>query len=304
MRVLLTGAGGFIGAQVARALLARGAEVHAVVRDATRAPRLAALAKDLVIHEADLVDPAAAARVVAASKPAICVHGAWYAVPGKYLDAPENLTHVAASLDLAQRLVHAGCTRFVGLGTCFEYDTSLGVPLVESSPTKPRFLYAASKLALHDMLGHYAPLAKIGFAWCRIFYPYGPMEAPERLVPHVIDRLLGGGVADTTLGRQVRDFLHVADVGAAIAAVALSEVEGAVNVASGTRVTVRELVGTIARLCAAEDRVHFGAIPYRQGDPMHVLADVTKLASTGFTPRFDLASGLEDTLRARREELA
>jgi nucleoside-diphosphate-sugar epimerase len=304
MRVLLTGAGGFIGAQVARALLARGAEVHAVVRDKAHAPRLTAIAKELTLHEADLVDPAATARVIAASKPEICVHGAWYAVPGKYLDAPENLTHVAASLDLAQRLVHAGCTRLVGLGTCFEYDTSLGVPLTESSATKPRFLYAASKLALHDMLVQYAPLAKIGFAWCRIFYQYGPMEARERLVPHVIDRLLGGGVADTTLGGQIRDFLHVADVGAAIAAVALSELEGAVNVGSGTPVTVRELVSTIARLCEAEDRVHFGAIPYRPGDPMHVLADVTKLASTGFTPRFDLASGLEDTVRARREELA
>ena len=304
MRVLLTGAGGFIGAQVARALLARGAEVHAVVRDRSRAPRLAAVEKELTIHEADLVDPAARVRVVEASRPETCVHGAWYAVPGKYLDAPENLTHVAASLDLAQRLVHAGCTRLVGLGTCFEYDTSLGVPLRESSPTRPRFLYAASKLALHDMLSMYAPLAKVGFAWCRIFYQYGPMEARERLVPHVVDRLLGGGIAETTEGGQIRDFLHVADVGAAIAAVALSDVQGAVNVGSGVPVTVRELVGAIARICDAEDRVRFGALPYRPNDPMHVCADVSKLASIGFQPRFDLESGLEDTVRARREELA
>lgn len=302
MRVLLTGAGGFIGAQVARALLASGAEVHAVVRDRSRAPRLAAIEKELTIHEADLVDRAAAARVIDAGKPEICVHGAWYAVPGKYLDAPENLTHVAASLDLVQRLVHAGCTRIVGLGTCFEYDTSLGVPLVESSPTKPRFLYAASKLALHDVLRAYAPIAKVGFAWCRIFYQYGPMEPRERLVPHVVDRLVDGGVAETTEGGQIRDFLHVADVGAAIAAVALSDLEGAVNIGSGVAVTVRELVGTIARLCDAEDRVRFGAMPYRPNDPMHVCADVTRLASVGFRPRFDLERGLADTLRARREE--
>jgi nucleoside-diphosphate-sugar epimerase len=299
MRVLLTGAGGFIGAQVARALLARGAEVHAVVRDRSRAPRLAGIEGELTIHEADLVDPAATARVIEASKPEICVHGAWYAVPGKYLDAPENLTHVAASLDLAQRLVHANCTRIVGLGTCFEYDTSLGAPLTESSPTKPRFLYAASKLALYELLSHYAPLAKTGFAWCRIFYQYGPMEARERLVPHVIDRLRSGGVAETTAGGQIRDFLHVADVGAAIAAVALSDLQGAVNVGSGTPVTVRELVSTIARICDAEDRVRFGAIPYRANDPMHVLADVSKLAGTGFRPAFDLESGLRDTIHSQ-----
>jgi nucleoside-diphosphate-sugar epimerase len=304
MRVLLTGAAGFIGAHVARALLSRGVEVHAVVRGRGRAPRLDAIAKELTLHEADLVDPAAAARVVAAARPGACIHGAWYAVPGKYLDAPENLTHVAASLELAQRLVHAGCTRFVGLGTCFEYDTSLGVPLRESSPTKPRFLYATAKLALHDLLLAYAPLAKTSFAWCRIFYQYGPMEARERLVPHVIDRLLSGGIADTTEGGQIRDFLHVADVGSAIAAVALSELEGAVNVGSGVPVTVRELVSTIARVCDAEDRVRFGALPYRPGDPMHVCADTEKLRRTGWEPRFDLESGLRDTVRARREELA
>jgi len=311
MRVLLTGAGGFIGAHVASALLARGTHVHAVVRSAARAPRLDALRTlrepgepgsrhRLTLHEADLLDPVARGRVVAEVKPELCIHAAWYAVPGKYLSAPENLAHVAASLELATALVHAGCTRFVGLGTCFEYDTSGSTNLTESSATAPRFLYASCKLALHDMLAAYAAVAKTSFAWCRIFYQYGPHEAAERLVPSVVDRLLGGGVAETTLGEQIRDFLHVADVGAAVATVALSQLEGAVNVGSGAPITVRDLVSTIARLCGAEDRVRFGALPYRPGDPMHVCADVRRLASTGFTPRFDLESGLRDVVEDRR----
>ena len=305
MRVLLTGAGGFIGAHIARALLARGAEVHAVVRDRSRAPRLAAIAKDLTVHEADLLDPASAARAVEASGAEICIHAAWYAVPGKYLAAPENLAHVAASLDLTTRLVAAGCKRFVGLGTCFEYALeAVTTPLDESSATGPRFLYSTCKLALHDILRAYAAHARTSYAWCRIFYQYGPMEAPERLVPHVIDRLASGGVAETSEGAQVRDFMHVADVGAAVASVALSEVEGAVNIGSGVPVTVREIVATIARLCDASDRVRFGALPYRPGDPMYVCADVQKLRHIGFEPRFDLENGLRDTVRARREELA
>ena len=300
MRVLLTGAAGFIGAHVAAALLDRGVEVHAVVRDASRAPRLDAIAKQLTRHEADLLDPAARARVIGLAKPNLCIHAAWYAVPGKYLSAPENLAHVAASLELATALVDAGCTRFVGLGTCFEYDTGIGANLTESSATGPRFLYASCKLALHDVLAAYAAVAKTSFAWCRIFYQYGPDEPAERLVPSVVDRLLAGGVAETTLGAQVRDFLHVADVGAAIASVALSELEGAVNVGSGVPLTVRELVATIARICGAEDRVRFGALPYRPGDPMHVCADVTRLAGTGFAPRFDLEAGLRDVVDDRR----
>lgn len=306
MRVLLTGAGGFIGAHVARALLARGAEVHAVVRDRSRTARLTAIERELTFHEADLTDPAATTRAVEASRPAICVHAAWYAVPGKYLDGLENLDHVAASLHLARQLADAGCRRFVGIGTCFEYDTNIAAPLRESSPTAPRFLYATCKLALHDILRAAAPHTKTSFAWCRIFYQYGPMEARQRLVPHVIDRLLdveGGGTADTTAGAQVRDFLHVADVGAAVAAVALSNAEGAVNIGSGVPVTVRDVVSTVARICDAEDRLHLGAVGYRPGDPMYVCADVTRLSHIGFTPQFDLESGLRDTIRSRREEL-
>jgi nucleoside-diphosphate-sugar epimerase len=320
MRVLLTGAGGFIGANIASALLARGIEVHAVVRNARRAARLDAIARPfagqdrsgerehgkgaLVIHEADILDPAARARVIEASTPELCIHAAWYAVPGRYLAAAENLAHVAASLDLAMALVHAGCTRLVGLGTCFEYDTSTSENLTESSPTTPRFLYATCKLALYQMLQAYAPLANLSFAWCRIFYQYGPQEPAERLVPSVIDRLLGGVVAETTEGAQVRDFLHVADVGEAVATVALSNLEGAVNVGSGVPLTVRRLISTLARLCDAEERVAFGALPYRDGDPMHVCADITKLASTGFTPRFDLEGGLRDVVEDRRPRAA
>lgn len=320
MRVLLTGAGGFIGAHIASALLARGIEVHAVVRNPRRAARLESIAMraegsgdsndsagasgHLVIHEADLLDPVARDRVIQAASPELCIHAAWYAVPGRYLAATENLEHVAASLALAAALVHAGCTRFVGLGTCFEYDTSTTENLTESSPTAPRFLYATCKLALCQMLAAYAPIANLSFAWCRVFYQYGPQEPAERLVPAVIDRLLAGGTAETTEGAQIRDFLHVADVGEAIARVALSDLQGAVNIGSGVPLTVRRLVSTLARLCDAEDRVSFGALPYRDGDPMHVCADVTRLATTGFTPRFDLEGGLRDVVEDRRARAA
>ncbi|MBX3192233.1 MAG: NAD(P)-dependent oxidoreductase [Labilithrix sp.] len=307
MRVLLTGAGGFIGAHVARALLARGADVHAVVRDRSRAPRLGRIEAEanVTIHEADLLVRDHVRRVIDASSPETCVHAAWYAVPGKYLDATANLAHVAASLDLATRLAAAGCRRFVGVGTCFEYALAdATAPLLESSPTGPRFLYATCKLALHEVLAAYAPTTKTSFAWCRVFYPYGPMEPPGRLVSHVVDRLLGDGVAETSEGAQIRDYMHVADVGAAIATVALSDAEGAVNVGSGVPTTVREIVATIARICNAQDRVHIGAVPYRHDDPMYVCADIQKLGRLGFEPRFDLESGLRDTVRARREELA
>lgn len=305
MRVLLTGAGGFIGAQIARALVARGGacELHAIVRNPSTSQRLSEIANQFAMHHGDLLDGDTRARILDSVKPDIVIHAAWYAVPGKYLEAPENLAHVAAGMDLAARALDAGCTRFVGIGTCFEYALGdVHAPIREDAPTGPTFLYSKCKKDLFDLLDALTTATQKSFAWCRVFYQYGPMEAEGRLVPHVIDRLESGGVAETSEGGQVRDFLHVADVGEAIASVALSDVTGAVNIGSGVPVTVRDVVGAIAKICQAEDRVRFGAVPYRPGDPMYVCADVDKLRSTGFTARFDLESGLRDTVRARRQE--
>ena len=95
---------------------------------------------------------------------------------------------------------------------------------------------------------------------------------------------------------------HVADVGTAIAAIATTPgLVGPVNVGSGRPVTVRTIVETIARELGATDRVKFGARPDNPTDPPFICADVRKLASaTGFTPRYDLASGLADTIAWRR----
>src|SRR4051812_32231738 len=129
MRVLLTGATGFIGSNVARALRRDGFEVHALSRP------------EVDLRDADAVD-----RAIERAKPEMCIHLAWYAEPGKYLHAKENLALVGATLRLAERLHEAGCKRFVGAGTCFEYDTSQG-RLSESSRLGPKSLYATCKLA-------------------------------------------------------------------------------------------------------------------------------------------------------------
>ncbi len=293
MRVLLTGTSGFIGSHVARALVAAGDEVFALARTPELPRRVKDLDGRLDLLTADVTDAAAIARAIDRAKPETCIHLAWYAEPGKYLHANENLALVSATLRLAERLRAAGCRRFVGAGTCFEYDTSLGW-LSETSPTAPKSVYAASKLALFQILDQWSP--PMSFAWARFFYQYGPTEADARLVPHVIRALAAGGTADVTAGEQVRDFLHVADVAGAVCAIAKSELTGAVNVGSGVPVTVRELVTTLADLARARERLRLGALPYREGDPMFVCANVAKLARTGFRPRFDLESGLRDTL--------
>jgi nucleoside-diphosphate-sugar epimerase len=296
MTVLVTGGTGFIGSQVVRALLAGGHKVRVAARTGASRERLTDVAARIEWAEADLFAASPGDLRALCSGVDLCVHAAWYAVPGKYLEAPENLACVTGSLALLEALAAAGVRRAAFVGTCFEYDFEHGW-LSETTPLKPASLYAAAKASTRLMAEPIARARDLSFAWVRPFYQYGPFEDPRRLVPYVIGTLLRGEEAGVTRGTQVRDFLHVADVGSAIAAAATSDLTGPVNIGSGRPVTVREIVATIAAVLGREDRVRFGARPDNPTDPPFICADTRRLtAATGWAPRYGLREGLADTI--------
>lgn len=297
MKVLLTGATGFIGSHVARLLVAEGCEVHALVRPGGDAGRIADVAPSLRVLHGDLTDDAAVESILAAERPEACVHLAWDVGRDGRLDGPGNVHSLGASLRLALRLAEAGCERLVVAGTCFEYDTEAGY-LSEASPVRPRTLYGASKLALWQVLERLSAAGAMEVSWLRFFYLYGPAEDERRLVPSVILSLLDGAEAKVTAGEQVRDYLHVEDAAAAVWAVMERGLTGVVNVGSGRPVTVREVVTRIGELAGRPELVKLGALPYRADDPPIVCANNGRLAGeTAWSPRFGLEEGLLHTIR-------
>jgi nucleoside-diphosphate-sugar epimerase len=256
----------------------------------------------IVLLEAALTDQAAIARALDSFRPDLVLHLAWNATPGQYLTSVENLALVKSSIDLAKTAFDVGCPRFVGAGTCFEYDLSRGL-VSEESPTRPTSLYSAAKLGLFQVLEQLAALEKRSFAWLRFFYLYGPFEAEQRIVASVIRSLLRGESARVTEGAQVRDFLHVEDAAGAAVAAALRDLQGPVNIGSGVPVTMRELVRTIGAACGMPELIAHGAAPYRPHDPLVVCADNTKLRSIGWKPRYDLGQGIAHTVAWWKKEL-
>jgi len=293
-RVLVTGAGGFIGRHALPLLVEAGYEVHAVSSRAT--PHEEAGVR---WHRADLLDADRVAALCAEVRADELLHLAWVTTPGVYTRDAANLDWTAASLHLARRFVEAGGRRMVGAGTCFEYGHHTGVALREhEAPLAPDTLYGTCKVALHAVSARYAREADIESAWGRVFFLYGPHEHPNRLVSSVVLALLEGRDAACTLGTQVRDFLHVRDVAAAFVALLRSRVQGAVNIASGEAGTVRDLVLEIGDQLGARARVLLGARPLSPHDPDHIVADVSRLRDeVGFTPHFTLRDGLGDTIR-------
>ena len=117
---------------------------------------------------------------------------AWYAEPGQYLQSPKNSECLAGTLLLAEGASQAGVRRFVGVGTCFEYDLDLGLLGVDA-PLKPTTPYAEAKAAAFTALSRLLPARDVEFVWCRLFYLYGEGEDERRLVPYLHARLRAAG---------------------------------------------------------------------------------------------------------------
>jgi nucleoside-diphosphate-sugar epimerase len=291
---MLTGATGFIGRQALTALSEAGHEVHAVAR---RPPDEDAGA---IWHQADLL---AGCDVVRECEPEILVHLAWYAEHGKYWSSPENVRWVEASLELVRAFAAAGGGRAVIAGTCAEYEWSREV-YPESAPLRPATLYGAAKHGLHVVASAFCEQAGVELAWGRLFFLYGPHEAPERLVPSLVLSLLRGEPARMTEGSQRRDFLHVADAGAAFAALADGTLTGAVNIASGEAVALADLGRRIAVASARPELLRIGELPTRAGEPAELVAEVSRLREgLGWSPRISLGEGVDSTVAWWLEQL-
>ena len=248
-------------------------------------------------HQADLLEHGQAAGLVAAVQPTHLLHLAWYVVPGKLATAHENFHWVQASLELLRRFGEQGGRRVVMAGSSYEYDWRHGYCSEVVTPRAPSTYYGACKLALASLLEAYAAHTGLSHAWARIFFLYGPREHPQRLVSSVIRSLLLGEPARCSHGRQIRDYLHVADVADALVALLDGDVTGSVNVASGHPVTLREIVSRIAGKLDKEHLVQFDALPSHPHDAPLVVGDVTRLSQeVGWRPTYDLNRGLEATI--------
>ena len=291
MNILVTGATGFIGSAFVRLARARGHTVGALARPETIARQNLRDEDGIRWFVGTLAEPPW--KEISAFAPDRCLHAAWVAEPGVYMESPLNEDYRRWSVEFFRRLAANGLRHAVGLGTCIEYRID-GEPARENStPLEPFSPYARAKDALHRTVEEEIAGPDFGFAWGRIFYPYGPGEHPARLCSALARKLRAGETLLLETPGSTKDYVFIDDLAAAVLAVIEHNLTGAINLGTGQGVTVREIARTLGRLLGRERLVGESSAPVP--DPLHyVVADATRLiVETGWRPAWTLDAGLQ-----------
>ena len=305
-RIILTGASGFVGANLARRLLHDGHELHLFLRRNHHLWRIAAIQNDVQLHETDLSDEESLVRIVESIRPEWIFHLAAYGAYSTQTDLRRMVwTNILGTMNLVQACLKTGFEAFVNTGSSSEYGFKDHAP-AEDESLEPNSPYAVTKASATLFCRHIARSRQVHLPTLRLYSIYGPYEEPSRLIPTLIVHGLNCKLPPLVSPETARDFVYVDDVVEAylLAATQSSfEEYGAVyNVGSGIQTTLREVVEVARRVMNIEDEPEWGSMPARQWDTQVWISDSSKIRNAlGWQPRFTLEQGLRATINWLKE---
>ena len=289
-KVLLTGATGFIGRHVLSELIERGYTVFAPSTSMSL-PEI----KGLIQIELNLFDADAVGKFLAENKFENLIHLAWY-TGDKCLSSDLNSDWTSASLNLLKYFQQNCGKRALFAGSMSEYDFSYGYLKEDLSPLNNPSLYGKCKASLFEITLAFAKQKGMDFKWARIFNVYGPFEKKSRLMPSVICSILSNKEVKVSTCIKTQDYLHVFDTARGIVELFESNVQGAVNISSGTPIKLRAIVEKITEIMDFKGKILYGAIPTSFEDNFVVGCNDKLIEEVGWKQKIDLESGLRQTI--------
>jgi nucleoside-diphosphate-sugar epimerase len=293
--VLVTGGGGFIGCCIVRRLLARGADVHVLLRPQAVPWRLEDVVDRVTVQRVDLLDADGVRDAVGRIAPAAVFHMATHGAYEVQSDARRILeTNVVGSYNILEASAAAGVPVLVNAGSSSEYGLKRE-PMREAERLEPDSIYAVAKAAqthLASLMAKRGPTAVVTF---RLFSVYGPWEEPTRLLPTLIRRARAGLPLEMAAPDTARDFVYVEDVLDALLDIdRLPAATGEVfNLGTGVQSTLRDVVAAVQAAVGARSEVRWGGMPPRRWDTDRWQADVSKARSVlGWSPKHTLKEGV------------
>jgi len=307
-KVLVTGATGFVGANLARRLVADGHEVHLLVRPDHTEWRLGGLRDRVRVHQVVLADAGAVSTLVDAVKPEWIFHLATHGAYSWETDVPRMVeTTVIGTMNLVQACVRRGFEAFVNTGSSSEYGFKDHAPS-ETEAIDPNSDYAVNK-AWATMFCRFTAV-RDGLRMCtlRLYSVYGPWEEPRRLMPTLIVRGLRGELPPLVGPDTARDYVYVDDVVDAylLAATRADQPPGGVyNVGSGVQTTLRQVVEVARRVLAVQAEPAWDSMRGRSWDTSVWVCDNRIIAAAlGWRPHTPFEDGFRRMVEWMRHEPA
>lgn len=299
-RVLVTGATGFIGRHLCRALVAEKAQVYGLRRpDASRhtIPELPASVEWL---EADLCDFERLEAVLRDTAPACIFHLAAATTVNRGFETARTMItdNVLGTVNLLHALEEVPYTCFIHTGSAEEYGLATA-PFREDAFPMPVSAYSASKASAALFCDMFHRTLQRPITILRPFLVYGPEQKPDKLIPQAIQAALNNRRFPMTSGRQKREFTYVDDLiaGYLKAAVTPEAVGQTINLGTGEPWTILEVVEKIRQLTGSSMQIDTGVLPDRAGEIMNFQCDNTKARRLlGWTPQTSLTQGLQKTI--------
>jgi UDP-glucose 4-epimerase len=309
VRVLITGATGFIGSHLTRRLIECGADVHALTSTVSSVypQRLLDVRDRITMHEGSLADRSAMDAVAQASRPAYVFHLGAYTHVGKSWQRVDECVqaNVQGTVNLLQALAPYGYSKLVYTGTSEIYG-DVDVPFREDGPVNPISPYSVSKYAGERYCRMFFQGRQWPIVMVRPFNTYGPAQSPDRVIPEIIVRALRGQRLAMTQGRQTREFNYVTDIAQGFLAAGLRGEPGRLyNIGCGVEVSMRDLATTILRLMGDPIVAELGALPDRPTEIWRMYSDASRArAELGWSPQVGLEEGLSRTIAWYTHELS
>lgn len=310
--VLVTGGAGFIGSNIAEAMLAQGFRV--VIFDDLSSGRMENIEElpddgSVDFVQGSILDGALLRETICSNRVSLISHQAARPSVAKSVADPVRTSdvNITGTVRLFHLAAECGCRRVVFASSSSVYGDTPELPKTESMGFMPKSPYAVSKAAKELFAQVFSSLYGIEIVGLRYFNVYGRRQDPSSDYAAVIPQFITRALDDKPLiiegdGMQTRDFSYIEDVVKAnISALAADGISGMVfNIAYGSRISIRELADAIVDLTGSSSSIVHAAA--RPGDVKDSLADIESARRRlGYQPHYDITAGLKETIRWYRE---
>jgi nucleoside-diphosphate-sugar epimerase len=291
MKIVVTGASGFLGSWICR-VLALNHEVIALVRPSSEVYRLSGIRKVSVVPR----ETPQWSEFIGEAKPDVLILAGWWGVGNQDRNEERQFENIEAMKQLAFAACESGTKTVIGVGSQAELGP-IENTITEDLPDNPTTKYGMAKAQARLALGEIFKETDTRFVWMRIFSTYGPLDTGAWLIPQTVDSLSRGKSMDLTKGEQEWSYLHAYDLARAFEAVVdHPAATGTVNVGNPRTIILKDAVTKIAQILGAEKLLNFGAVAYRDDQVMKLQPACETLISIGWKPVVSFDSGVAQTI--------